>query len=103
MSDDWADLSGPEREAWLRGGKLYEVLDSYGIPVFTGTLNECGVWIDPVLGIDFEGAMWGKDHEGGSIDADRFTLQDDGSFVVRMYEGPGGIGGEMIVRPKEAL
>jgi hypothetical protein len=77
-SDQWEDLSPEQRSAWLRGMKLYEVLDSYGIPVFTGTLNE-----------------------GGSIDADRFTLQDDGSFIVKMYEGPGGIGGEMIVRPKE--
>lgn len=79
--------------------RRYEVLDSYGIPVFKGTLTQCGVWIDPLFGIDFNGREWGEDHDGGSIDADRFILRDDGSYVVKMYEGPGGIGGEMVVRP----
>lgn len=80
--------------------KDYEVADNYGKVHFTGTLMGCGVWIDPVLGIDFDCSMWGTDHKGGSIDANRFELQPDGSYVVQMYEGGGGIGGEMIVRPK---
>jgi hypothetical protein len=81
----------------------YEVLDSYDIPVFTGTLMECGGWIDPLFGIDFDRSIWGdtegEDGEFEGIDDDRFECQDDGSIVVKLDEGPGGIGGEMIIRP----
>lgn len=79
----------------------YEVVDGYGKAWFTGTLMECGVWIDPVLGVDFDHSMWGEDgpHRDGGIDDDRFTLNPDGSYTVLMYEGGGGIGGEMTVRP----
>ena len=67
------------------------VEDSYGKVVHRGrSLRGCGVWIDPILGIDFTG----KD----SPDADRVTKQADGSYVVAMYQGPGGMGGELTVR-----
>lgn len=82
--------------------RQYEVLDSYGIPQFTGSLTECGVWIDPVLGIDFTRNMWGTQEDGRGIDDDRFDLQEDGSIIVRMHEGPGGIGGEMTIRPVQS-
>lgn len=73
---------------------MWEVVDSYGIVVHTArTLTACGVWIDPILGIDFTGREW-----GGNIDGDRFERQDDGSYLVQMYEGSGGIGGQLTVR-----
>lgn len=78
----------------------WDVIDSYGAVVHTAdTLTECGTWIDPVLGIDFTGKAWGR-KKGKSIDADRFTKNDDGSYTVQMYEGPSGIGGELTVRKR---
>lgn len=70
----------------------WEVVDSYGIPQFSGSLTECGVWIDPLVGIDFLGQEYGTP----SIDRDRFTLQEDGSYLVQMYENMG----ELTVRKK---
>lgn len=76
----------------------WEVVDSYNVPVFTGSLVACGTWIDPVLGIVFDAdhnPYWpGMD----DIDEDRITRNADGSFTVKMYEGGGGIGGELTVR-----
>lgn len=68
------------------------VEDSYNKVVHTNrTLRGCGIWIDPILGIDFRG-------HPDSEDIDRVTKQDDGSYVVKMYDGPGGMGGELTVR-----
>lgn len=49
---------------------------------------------------DFEGEEW-PTYNGESIDHDRFELQPDGSYTIQMYEGPGGVGGELYIRPKE--
>lgn len=70
----------------------WEVVDSYGIPVFTGTLKQCGIWIDPILGVTFKDGMNGWK---ASDDADRVTLNDDGNYIVDMYEGMG----QLMVRP----
>lgn len=79
----------------------WEVVDSYGVVVHAArTLTACGVWIDPILGVDFSGKAWGKDEDGRSIDADRFTRNPDGTYTVKMYEGGGGIGGTLTVRKK---
>lgn len=79
--------------------RQFKVLDSYNIPVFTGTLKECGVWIDPVFAIDFDRSEWGTQSDGRGMDDDRFEYQEDGSIVVQMHQGPNGVGGEMTIRP----
>ena len=68
----------------------WEVVDSYGVVVHTAkTLTACGVWIDPIMGIDFTRKEWGKDEDGRGIDDDRFVKNEDGSYTVDMYEGQG--------------
>lgn len=68
----------------------WSVEDSYNKIVYRGrTLRECGVWIDPVFGIDFS-------RKG--LDRDRITFNSDGSYTVQMYEGPSGMGGTLTVR-----
>lgn len=70
----------------------WEVADDYGKVWFTGTLDECGAWIDPLLGIDFTGKVWPDE-------VDRFELQPDGSYVVHNYEDVAlGLGGVFTVR-----
>lgn len=79
----------------------WEVVDSYGAVVHTArSLTAAGVWIDPILGLDFSGKAWGKDKRGRSIDADRFTKNPDGTYTVKMYEGPAGMGGELTIRKR---
>lgn len=78
----------PETETW-------EVTDGYGKVWFTGTLKACGVWIDPVLGIELPGVSFGWTP---GIDDDRFTVNDDGTITVTNYTAGGGIGGEFILR-----
>lgn len=84
------------REA--KAKEQWEVLDSYNVPVFTGTLVDCGTWIDPYLSVVFNAEnnpYWpGMD----DIDEDRVTLNDDGSYTVDMYQAGGGIGGTLTVR-----
>ena len=71
---------------------MWVVTDSYGAIVHRArTLKACGVWIDPLLGIDFTGRIWPDE-------VDRFTKNPDGSYTVKMYDGPGGMGGELTVR-----
>lgn len=81
-------------------GELWEVCDSYGVPVFTGSLVDCGTWIDPVLGVVFD-----KDHNPfwpgmDDVDNDRVTKNEDGSFTVEMYSVAGNSGGQLTVRRK---
>lgn len=126
---------------------MWEIVDSYGIVVkTTKTLAQAGVWIDPVLGIDFSGKAWGLQrtckycdqfialdgqerwieteyleyedrpwecvatpkgvpfpgpHVPGkrlSIDHNRFTRNDDGSYTVYMTSKGFDVGGSFIVR-----
>lgn len=80
---------------------VFEVTDDYGKVWFTGTLMACGVWIDPICGIDFDRSGWGDQEDGAGIDDDRFALNPDGSYTVKMYNDTAGLGmgGEMVVRP----
>lgn len=77
----------------------WEVVDGYNKVHFTGTLKACGVWIDPVLGIDWHGTEWPHDADEESVDDDRIELRPDGSYVVTMYNFGGISGGELFVRP----
>lgn len=79
--------------------KKWVVVDSYGAIVHRDfSLTNCGVWIDPVLGIDFTRKAWGKNKRGEGVDDDRFEKQSDGSYIVKMYRGQAGMGGELTIR-----
>lgn len=78
----------------------WQVLDSYGIPVFTGSLVDCGVWIDPVLGVVMDpdqNPFWPNLE---NVDVDRVTKNDDGSYTVEMYDFGNFGGGTLTVRKK---
>lgn len=75
--------------------EVWEVRDGYGKPWFKGTLRECGIWIDPVLGIELPGVSFGWTP---GIDNDRFTVNDDGSITVQNYtDSASGAGGEFTL------
>lgn len=64
----------------------WEVVDDYGKVWFRSrTLRACGIWIDPIFGINFTG----RDQVIDWDDTDRVTHNDDGSYTVAMYEDMG--------------
>lgn len=68
---------------------MWEVLDSYGVVIYRcGSLSRAGLYIDPMFGIKFNhiSERW------------RITKNEDGSYTVKNYEGPHGMGGQLTVR-----